>query len=502
MKLGINVSPPWYAGQSWVFVDPLRQSGTGSGPWNLANKPAPLTIDGYPVLASGQSAFTRAYLNLNGHYPGGLYNCTWDGDGTISFGGDAAVPKAGGLQTCQVLIARPTNAGIICTITRSNPADPVRAIRMQPSGMTGRFRAEYLAGFSNFPGPIRFKDWQFTQSWPEFGWVRWCDRSSVEWCSHADGVTSVVDGFGNAVVDASVTPNRPYLRGAGVCLEYCVDLCNTLGRDGWFCIPHIATDEYIYGMASMIRDRLKPSLKCYIEWSNEIWNWNYAVSAFLTSIGIAAGITGTLHQHDYGEVASLAHAFGIWDSAWPDHTRCRRVLNEQLGGVVRFDQIMTALQTAGYTGIDGFAAAPYFQPSGTAVQGYSAATTAAQVLADSSVTIDTLLVPAMVQLGQYTSKWSSIFGRPIDLVAYECGPELNPLSHPWGPAYIAAGTDPGITPVMTQLFAAMQSAGFSLACYYTDFGLPNPSGTYGLRPYQDSPWTDPKPSAVAAWPNS
>jgi len=54
--------------------------------------------------------------------------------------------------------------------------------------------------------------------------------------------------------------------------EWMTDLCNRTGRDIWICLPHFADEEYMYQLASLIRDNLKPTLKCYVEWSNETWN--------------------------------------------------------------------------------------------------------------------------------------------------------------------------------------------------------------------------------------
>jgi len=46
-----------------------------------------------------------------------------------------------------------------------------------------------------------------------------------------------------------------------------------MGMDGWWCIPHLADEAYVTAMATRIRDRLNPALKCYVEYSNEWWNW-------------------------------------------------------------------------------------------------------------------------------------------------------------------------------------------------------------------------------------
>ena len=54
--------------------------------------------------------------------------------------------------------------------------------------------------------------------------------------------------------------------------EWMIDLCNRTQRDMWVCVPHFADEEYMYQLASLIREQLDPALKCYVEWSNETWN--------------------------------------------------------------------------------------------------------------------------------------------------------------------------------------------------------------------------------------
>ena len=66
----------------------------------------------------------------------------------------------------------------------------------------------------------------------------------------------------------------------GVAIEWMIDLCNRVGADMWFCMPHAANDDYHKQLATLVHNHLKPSLKIYVEYSNEVWNFsvqkNYA----------------------------------------------------------------------------------------------------------------------------------------------------------------------------------------------------------------------------------
>ncbi len=62
---------------------------------------------------------------------------------------------------------------------------------------------------------------------------------------------------------------------AGVPLEYMIKLANELDLDPWFNVPTIADDSYVTEMAATIEANLKPSLKAYIEYGNEGWNYDF-----------------------------------------------------------------------------------------------------------------------------------------------------------------------------------------------------------------------------------
>ena len=51
-----------------------------------------------------------------------------------------------------------------------------------------------------------------------------------------------------------------------------IDLCNELGADPWFCMPHKANARYVERFAGLVKSRLRPDLNVYVQWSNEVWN--------------------------------------------------------------------------------------------------------------------------------------------------------------------------------------------------------------------------------------
>ncbi len=61
----------------------------------------------------------------------------------------------------------------------------------------------------------------------------------------------------------------------GAPLEDMLLLANVVAADPWFCIPHLADEDYILQFAQAVRDGLRPDRKAYIEYSNELWHTGF-----------------------------------------------------------------------------------------------------------------------------------------------------------------------------------------------------------------------------------
>lgn len=64
-------------------------------------------------------------------------------------------------------------------------------------------------------------------------------------------------------------------REQGGALEYVVELANVADKDVWVNVPDQADENYIRQMAQLLKDGLEPERKVYVEWSNEVWNWQF-----------------------------------------------------------------------------------------------------------------------------------------------------------------------------------------------------------------------------------
>jgi hypothetical protein len=253
LVLGMNLHDVSDWSREWAFVDVFQhhrewisQDLDGST-WN-DKRPIDLTDAGYPLPRADQAAITLMCREVDGHYPGGTYVCTYRGKGKITFGFDARVisQKAGRIE----LLVRPGNGGILMRIERSDKADPIRDLHVWMPGFedgSRTFHPLFVERLKPFR-VIRFMDWGRTNNSAQAAW--------------SDRVTPA---------PGSIRQSGP----GGVALEHMIDLCNELKASPWFCMPHLADDDYVRHFAEIVKQLLHPDAKVYVEWSNETWNTTF-----------------------------------------------------------------------------------------------------------------------------------------------------------------------------------------------------------------------------------
>jgi hypothetical protein len=84
--------------------------------------------------------------------------------------------------------------------------------------------------------------------------------------------------------------DAPASRQTRLAYEWMVDLCNRTKRDMWVTVPHQADADYSFQLATLIKGALDPSLKVYVEWSNETWNGVFSQNRYSFDRGNALGL--------------------------------------------------------------------------------------------------------------------------------------------------------------------------------------------------------------------
>ncbi|MEZ5750585.1 MAG: hypothetical protein R3D60_01015 [Paracoccaceae bacterium] len=174
----------------------------------------------------------------------GRYVMSWEGTAYVGVTGAAYNVRYGRNETR--FDFRPGHGSVLVEFERGS----VRNLRIIPE----RHRAAYEAGQIFNPDfvahiadmeNLRFMDWGLTNN---SRIVNWADRpqlSDYTW------------------------------EGDGIPFEVMIDLANLVGAEPWLNIPHLATDDFVRELATMVRGRLNPELRAWYEFSNEIWNWQF-----------------------------------------------------------------------------------------------------------------------------------------------------------------------------------------------------------------------------------
>lgn len=463
-QLGMNLSAVVDWSREWTFVDAFKHSrawipqrAEEGGPWDTGEKLA-LTAEGWPLLKPGQAASTLMFREIGGHYPAGTYTCTFDGHGEIRFGFDAKRSRTLGPGRMAVEV-EPGDGGIFLRIVESDPKDPIRNIRLWLPGFENAkssFHPLYVKRLRPFK-VIRFMDWQCTNN---STLARWADRTTP----------------------SSARQSLP----AGVALEYMIELANELGADPWFCMPHLADDDFVRHFATMVRDRLHPDATIYVEWSNEAWNGIFGQAHWVYDEAKKRGEPGASVIAD-----EARRDWKIWQDVFGDrHSRIVRVAAGQHYNPEVAARILDRLDGD----CDAIACAAYFGPREGAK--FDEHTTGRDVVVSSLANIQEKCLPMIEEHRKLAARWSAKTGRRIRLLTYEAGQHILPIGGfgggqqgfvPWKQATWDCQTDPLMYDAYTALLRGCQDAGVEVVTAFSYVGQQTKWGSWGHLQYQDEP---------------
>ncbi len=460
--LGINLASPSYWSSETVFVDLFKQSQ----PWQAQRKdtgygrggPLMLNETGWVrFLDAGQFA-DSLMCRVKGRYPGGVYTCRYEGRGKIGLGFDArAIHISPGKIRFMVT---PSENGMVLRLRKTDPADPVRDIRVLMPGFSGHadrvFHPVFLAQWKPF-SVIRFMDWMRTNNSVV---VTWADRP----------------------VPGMQTQAGP----RGVALEYMIELANRLHADPWFCMPHGANDEYIRKFARMVKKALSPDLTVYVEYSNEAWNNRFGQAKYCMRRGLSLGLS-----HDRFEAGMryyarrAAQVFEMWETVFGDPARVVCVLGTQFVRPAVSRMILSDPEVAVYA--DALAVAPYFgQSLGLPANACKTEKmTVAEILDACREDIEAhrRLIEEQRRIAE---------GHGLALIGYEGGQHLAGVSGIENrPALVHLFKEANRHHRMKALYESYlrgwQNAGGGLMCLFSSTGIYSKWGCWGLLEYTGQP---------------
>ncbi|PNH02889.1 Tenascin-X [Tetrabaena socialis] len=496
-RMGVNLEGIADWSRSWTFLDPFKASRDwisqqlNGGPWstglpiNLVTSPTGpggRTALGYPAsLVVDQQASTLVMRDLQGHVPGGVYTVLYDGKGALEFSmsdvKDVVYVEAGHIR----VTFKPStdfNNGILVIIQRTDPADPLRNIRLLTPGyeaaaLAGRpFHPAFLAFLRPF-GTLRFMDWMKTNTagLP----TAWEERSRVEDRSYA------------------VSPG-------GVPLEHMVLLANMLGADPWFNMPHAASDDYISRFAQAVRDSLRPDLKVFVEYSNEVWHTGFPGGQYAQAQGLAMNTTEEGAKWYGGAVNEARLCFAalrtanisrLWKAAFgpAQAGRVVVVVSAQAVWPITASKLLTC-RGAG-ADIDALAIAPYF--------GSYDKNRDTSLPVFMNVTLPGQIGGVVAQVSQHAAI-AAANRKP--LLAYEAGQGMVGDGSSTDLA-IQANRDPAMAGVYGTYLTQLAAANVSRVVHFSSVGAFTRYGSWGMLEWQDADKRQaPKYQAVMSYINA
>lgn len=420
-----------------------------------------------------QQASTVVFTD-GANQPAGIYRAEWDGNGELIM---PFVTETGTMPSGRhyALVNMPFDAHFGMEIHSTDPANPIRNIDLwmpdyngesfvgdvwQPGSNESPFHPQFLQRVADFD-TLRFMDWMNTNN---SDIVTWDDVRTLNDASQSDGDL------------------LEYFHTNGVALEYLIELSNTIDANPWFNMPHQADDDFVRNFATMVRDTLDPDLTVYVEWSNELWNSQFAVNGWIQQ-------QMTLPQNaglDFFQVAGqeIRRDFNIWSEVFAGHEdRLVRVVAGQQANSWLTEQIL--INANGQ--VDAVSSSAYAGISYDMAAAYTATTTPDDIIND----LLNISIPwASARLQEHNAliqQYELSLGRDLQFVTYESGSHVfgapNPL--PFSPALNAALEamhSPRMYDVYQTLLGEVREAGVDL---YNEFNFTSHDGasyfgTYGL----------------------
>ncbi|MER3590395.1 MAG: type 1 secretion target domain protein, partial [Mastigocladus sp. ERB_26_1] len=234
-----------------------------------------------------------------------------------------------------VINVTPSSQGISLSLTETDPkgtGNYLRNIRLVPEAeeknyQTQVFNPTFVHKTDNY-STLRFMDWMGTNNSKQSDWQ---NRPTVD--------SSTYTYFNK-----------------GVPVEVMVDLANRTGANAWFNMPHQASDEYMANFAKVVKEKLNPNLKVYVEYSNEVWNGVFGKHQWAQEQGQKLGGDWTdWHSRRTEQMGD------IWDKAFGnDSDRVVTVLGAQNGNLQLTDQLIQKVKAYDPNStVDAIGIAPY-----------------------------------------------------------------------------------------------------------------------------------------------
>jgi hypothetical protein len=446
-QVGLNLGSP----NDFSTIMAFRNLAKQGRPWQTGPRQwvDQLTADRYPTTGSSYTT-----LILGDHHPAGTYLVTWRGKATVTVPRfDASSVKSDGAN--RLLVEVKPAKGLYVQVADLDPADPFTDLQVYAPGheiIDSPFHPHFehdIAGVQT----VRFMDWMDTNASSEVSW---------------DGRTKPGDATWN-----------PRDNG-GVPIEIMVELANRSGTNPWFCMPTKADDDYIRRFATYVRDHLDKRLMIYVEYSNEVWNTNFAATTYAQERSTLAKTAKSLERQSEFYAKRSVEIFGIWHDVFgTDKTRVKRVIAGWAANIEANSWRLTHHGAAKHA--DCLAIAPYFGFNKEVVRrDPGAMRTVDDVIASCRDVIEGPLVEMLRRNKNLANE------HGLELIAYEAGQHLLAREERQNGGdltdlFIKANRDPRMGDLYKRYLELWFANGGGLICMFSHVGKPGRFGMWGMK---------------------
>jgi hypothetical protein len=285
-----------------------------------------------------------------------------------------------------------------------------------------------------------------------------------------------------------------------------IGLCNRQQTDAWFCMPHLADDDYVRNFARTVKEQLDPRLQVYVEYSNEVWNSQFAQTRCSWEKAKQLGLGPQERPWEGGGMYYARRSveiFKIWEEVFGGNDRLVRVIAWQSGNTHWMDNIVLPFEDA-YKHADALAIAPYIAMNvprdGKELTADVVAKWPLEKVLDY---LESESLPKSIQAIQASKEIADKYG--LQLLAYEGGQHLVGVAggennEALGKLFHAANRDPRIGAIYDRYYSAWRDSGGDVFCYFSSIGRWSKWGSWGIMEFYDSdPANSPKFQSTMQW---
>jgi hypothetical protein len=507
--IGVNLGGVSYWSTEYVFLDRMKTmtsagwftraaDGTVVHP-ALDERGNPTAIPNGATTLIGSVQMDPVSLPMPDRYV-----LLYDGKGTVTLQNATIVEQSDGRIVFDYR-GKPgatLSDSMVITIRAIDSSDPLRDLHLVRADQMDLYEAgeifnpAFLEDVGTW-GAVRFMDWGLTNGSQV---VHWDERTPEDYASYGKAGAA-----------------------EGVPIEVMVQLANQTGTDMWYNIPAHADDDYVRNAVQYIKDHLDPSLKLYLEYSNEVWNWGFEQARYSQNqadllwgndanhdgqySGSEAVGAGNLVYYGYRSAQVAAIAKSVYGAE--ADARLADVLSSQTSyrGAERY--VLDGVARADLGGVaqlfDSWAITGYFGNAlSTAARKPDAAATVLEWAQSGAAGLDaafhelefggSVVTDSLANLAELYAYWDKVaaqYGLTLD--AYEAGAHL--VSQPYGANqkliedfFSRLINDPRMGELYAKNVEAFAAAGGDLFNQYVGVA---PSGQYGYWGTIDGTYADP-----------